>query len=445
MEIPVVAIVGGGLAAVSAALTLKGEGVHPIIFERSNSLGGRAGSHTDRKGRLLDVGQHVYLGCCTEFRALLRRLGTEELAPLERRLDFALVDASTRRTAYLRSAPLPYPFSLIAGILGYSHLSLAERAHTIRLVRKAVRDFSTRRAEQQTFAEWLIRRQASPQSIELLWEPLILATLNATTAEVSAHSALMVIAGGLAGGSESAAVGIPRAPLSSLLAPVSSVLGREGDVRLSANVHAVNLQGGEAVSVVVGSGVEISCDAVIVATSHYDVPRLLSDPWRAHPHFSTLAEIGTGAIVNIHLWYDAPILPRPMVGVLRSPLQWLFDLTTLHDEHPDGGYHIAISLSGADDLMTIPARELQSACASELERIFPAAGRAQLLEGAARKMSRATFACGPRDEERRPNNRTPVRRLYLAGDYTQTGWPSTMESAVRSGRIAAQCVMADLL
>ncbi len=444
MEKPIVGIVGGGLAGISAALALRDRGAYPILFERSSSLGGRAGSHTDRAGRILDVGQHVYLGCCTEYRALLARLGTTKLAPLERRTEFELVDAPTGRSAYLRSAPLPYPLSLAVGIMRYAHLTLAERVHTLRLVQKARHVYTSGTAHEVTFSEWLVHQGTTSRCIELLWEPLILATLNAKPAEVSAHSALMVIAEGLAGGAESAAVGIPRAPLSELVAPTEQALTNAGELQLKASVRSVTLHGDRAVGVSLSGGIEVACDAVIIATAHSDVGRLLSTQWEGHPYFANVSTLTTGAIVNVHLWYDTPILRAPMVGVLRSPLQWLFNLTVLAGEPPDHGCHIAVSLSGANPLMPLAHSELQSLCAAEIKRVFPAARRARLQGGAVRKMRHATFTCKPGDDARRPHNRTPIRRLYVAGDYTSTGWPSTMESAVRSGRLAALSLLDDL-
>lgn len=444
METPVVGIVGGGLAAVSAALTLKRLGLRPIVFERSSTLGGRAGTHVGRDGRVLDIGQHVYLGCCREYRALLRLLGTDHLAPLERRTDFLLIDAPSQRTARLRAAPLPYPLSLAGAIAGYGHLSLRERLKTLALIPRATRARRQGPAPGLTFADWLAEAGVPHAAIQYLWEPLILASLNATPAEVSAESALMVIADGLAGGRESASVGIPRQPLFRLLEPLPRVLGARGLVRCNSAVRSVTSHGTQAVGVTLEGDEHVACDAVLIATAHRDVGRLLPAEWAHLPYFARISRLAVRAIVNVHLWYDAPVLPKPMVGVVRSPLQWLFDLTTLHDEATHRGHHVAVSLSGADELMKRPAGELARSTATDMARTFPAAARARLIDTAVRKMGHATFSCAPGDETLRPGNLTPVRRLFLAGDYTATGWPSTMESAVISGRLAAEAIAREI-
>lgn len=437
MQAPKVGIVGGGLAAVSAALTLLDHGAFPIVIERSAYLGGRAGSHPGRNGNLLDVGQHVYLGCCTAYRRLLVRLGTDHLAPLTRRIDFALVDGLTGRMAPLRAAALPYPLSLAGALLRYEHLDLADRWATLRLVRRAQKAYRSGEGRHMTFGAWLAKEHASSSSIAYLWEPLIVAALNATPDEVSAYNAFMVIAQGLAGGATSAAVGLPRAPLAELLDPLDRIVAHNGEVRRRTKVHSLKIDEHKAIGVNLGRDEHLACDAVIVATGPNDALRLLPREWQSHPFFERVSRLDLRPIVNVHLWYDRPVLPRPMVGVVRSPLQWLFDLTALYSKPSGEGYHIAISLSAAEEWMALPGPALRERFVAEMARTFAPARDARIVRATVRKVRTATFACTPGHETMRPTNETPIKHLFLAGDYTQTGWPSTMESAVLSGEAAA--------
>lgn len=447
MVSPEVIVVGGGLAGIAAALELNKAHRRVLLLEKSGFLGGRAGSITSRDGEELDVGHHVYLGCCRAFRALLRELGAEDLAPLAKRLDLSLIDLGSGegavREAKLAAVRLPYPLSLAGAVLRYAHLAPSERLDVLRIVALAKSAYRNPKArpllERASFSDWLRQKGARPRTVGRLWEPLVVATLNSSSDAVSAKAGVMVIAEGLAGGREAASVGVFRAPMGKLYDSVERLLSARGQVRLSSPVRELIIDGGEVKGVILADGTEIGSRSVIVAVSHVHLPALLPKRWADDPLFDRVTRLPTRPIVNVHLWYDRPVAAEMMTGVLDSPLQWLFDLSRLHGKAsgPPGATHYCVSISDPGDLAMSPQSSIIDALDREVRRAFPGAKDARLMRGLVRKMRHATFLCAPGTDELRPDNETPVQGLFLAGDYTNTGWPATMESAVQSGRRAA--------
>ena len=452
MDSPEVIVVGGGIAGIAAALEVNKAGRRVLLIERSRFLGGRAGSSFLESEGELDAGHHVYLGCCTNLRQLLGELGVERLAPLEKRLDLAIIDAAlgSRRRARLRAVPLPYPLSLAGALLRYGHLSPLDRLRAIGTVARAVRERRTAdragRLERATFLQWLEESGASKEAIRCLWEPLAVAALNAPPAAVSASAGVMLLAESLAGGAKAASIGLFRAPMSRLWEPAVRLLEPAGGALLGRPVRRVIIEDGRAKGVALDLGEEIAAGAVIVATSHVHAVRLLPDAAASHPFFARLTRLATRPIVNVHLWYDRPVMDEVMTGVLGSPLQWIFDLSALYEKAPGDnpgrlGRHYSVSISDARREMEIPQAQLVEEIDREVRRIFPAAGQARLVRGLARKVRHATFTCEPGSAILRPTNETPVPGLFLAGDYTDTGWPATMESAVIGGKTAARLAL----
>lgn len=472
MDTTDVAVVGAGLAGVKVAFDLARKGYSVVLLERARTLGGRAGSHAHGKYGLLDVGQHVYLGCCYEYRHLLQDLGTAHLAPLEKRIDLTLVNGSfdhsrhtparkgERYSARLKAASLPYPLSLAAAIMRYDHLSLHERVATVRLMLKAKNDWKLNRSALNdiNFSDWLEQSGTSSNARDALWDPLIVATLNADPNHVCADAGVMVIVRALLGGKEAANIGIPRAPLSELLAPIEEKLSKTGDngkiggLRLGTSVRSLLIEQGRASGVVLADGNRIKADSVVVATAHPDVSDMIADHrLRATPFFHRIEKITSYPIVNVHFWTDRPITDKKMLGFIRSPLQWLFDLTALttapdtnpaESFHGDNGnsHHYTLSISDAASHIDRKSVDLIEEMKEELRRLLPGAKNANFIDATVRKMRHATFGSSPREYQLRPGNETPVAGLYVAGDYTTTGWPSTMESAVISGRQCAELV-----
>lgn len=429
-----VAVVGGGLAGLSAALELKQRGFAVELLERSRLLGGKATSFTVG-GVEVDNGQHVYLACCTEFIDFVGRLegvlpAGEPVLYLQERFD-ALLLARDRRPARLRAVPLslPAPWHLAPALLSYQHLDVLARLR----VGRALLDARTPARPGETFAAWLKRHGQSAAMRRAFWDPFLVPALNAPLEEVAADAALFVIATAFLRDAGAARFGFARVPLARIAEAAARRLDR---VCLRTPVVGLDLaepSGGnpELRAVIVEDGSRLSYDGVVIAVPPDRLKRVLGRP-EAFGVFG-LDEIRTAPIVDVHLWYDVPKLGFGFAALLDSPVQWVFEKAP--------GY-FCCSMSAAEQYVRWPGPALVELCQRELGAVLPALGQATLLRGAATRDREATFVPAP--GLRRPGPATSCPQVVIAGAWTDTGWPATMESAVRSGRAAARTLAAHL-
>ncbi|MEU0391524.1 hydroxysqualene dehydroxylase HpnE [Streptomyces sp. NPDC006208] len=437
-------VVGGGLAGVTAALRLADEGVHVTLAEGRPRLGGLAFSF--RRGNLtVDNGQHVYLRCCTAYRWFLDRVDGTGLAPLQRRLDVPVLDAAAPhgpRLGRLRRSALPVPLHLAASLAGYPHLSLAERAGVGRAALALGRlDPADPALDGIDFATWLGRHGQSRRAVEALWDLVGVATLNATAANASMGLAAMVFKTGLLSEPGAADIGWARVPLGELHDTLARKALDSAGVRteLSTRVREITRGEGGRWHVDV-DGERLDADTVVLAVPQREAHALLPDGALEDP--DRLLDIGTAPILNIHVLYDRKVLRRPFFAALGTPVQWVFDRT---DASGLGeGQYLALSQSAAQDEIDAPVAELRGRYLTELERLLPAARGAEVRDFFVTRERTATFAPSPGVGRLRPGARTRLPGLYLAGAWTATGWPATMESAVRSGFTAAGAALSAL-
>ncbi|SFC46489.1 hydroxysqualene dehydroxylase HpnE [Streptomyces aidingensis] len=442
-------VIGGGLAGVSAALSLADRGHRVTLLESRSRLGGLASSfrRDSPAGRLtVDNGQHVYLRCCTAYRWFLDRIGAAALAPVQRRLDVPVLDAARGRLGSLRRTGLPAPLHLAGALAGYPHLSAGERARTA-LAALALRrlDPHDPALDGRSFGDWLRRHGQNGRCLAALWDLVGVATLNARAEDVSLALAVMVFRTGLLTDPAAADIGLPAVPLGELHhTRAGAALERAGvRVRLRTRARAVRPagEGGTgwraAVRDADGRLAELTADSVILAVPQRETHGLL--PPGALPDPGRLLRIGTAPILNVHVVYDRPVLRRPFFAALGTPVQWVFDRTRPAGL-TGGGQYLALSQSAARDEIDLPVAELRARYLPELERLLPPAGKAVVRDFFVTRERTATFAPQPGVNRLRPGPRTRAPGLCLAGAWTATGWPATMESAVRSGLAAAGAV-----
>jgi len=435
-----VVVVGGGLAGIAAACELADAGLRVTLVEKRPFLGGRSYSYLDkRSGMEVDNGQHVFLGCCTEYIRLLKRLGVWHKVHLQKRLHVRVIDKVWGESV-LESQPLPPPLHLLPSLLRFRSLSPTEKARAayamarIRSLDRAAR----RDLDGITFADWLRAQGQTENAIRGFWSLIIQPTLNGEITTVSADLALMVFQEGFLRDRNGANVGWAKVGLSALLAQAAReyVESRGGEVRLGQGITGLRLEDGRAA--VSGPGQE--AEYVVLAVEPRPLASLLPKPLREEPFFGRIGHIDTSPIVNVHLWYDRQVTDMKFAAFLNTPLQWVFNKSRLWGQEGDGQY-LDVSLSGAQEFMDMSTREIVGLFAREVQSLFPLARTAQLRQALVVKQRDATFAARPGVSRLRPGQRTPVRNLFLAGDWTDTGWPATMESAVRSGMLAAREVM----
>lgn len=434
-------VIGGGLAGLSAACALADQGFRVTLLEKRPYLGGRAFSFPDpASGGHIDNGQHVFLGCCTAYIDFLRRLGVLERTTLQRNLRAVIVDRDGKRGALTAAPFLPSPLHLLPSFLAYPHLRLREKLRAAGAMLAVMRTDRARRRETleaESFRDWLVRHGQSERSIAALWDLLTLPVFNDTADAISAYMGLMFFQEGMLGGRHSADIGYSRVGLTELIgdAAVRYIRERGGQVVTGASATSIGVEDGAVTGVVIG-GELMPAEEVISAVPWDALAQLLPPDAAASEAFARANTLEWAPIINGHIWYDRPILDEPFLAVLDSPLQWVFNRS--HIEGADGpGQHICVSVSGAWEQAGLPQDALRDLFLGEMARVFPVAADAVVERFMVVRQVSATFRCTPGAQSRRPPQRTPIAGLTAAGDWTQTGWPATMESAVRSGLLAA--------
>lgn len=412
---PRVAVVGAGLAGLTAGLALAKRGWHVDLYERSRLLGGKTTSF-EVDGHEVDCGQHVVLACCTATLELIDELGLSDVLYVQPRFEVTVLSRK-RPPARLRASSLPSPLHLMAGFARYPHLTTLDRLQ----VGSALVAARTQTAPRGTMAGWLRRHHQGPGALRAFWDPFLVPALNAPLDRVSAEMGLFVIRTAFLGDRDAARIAYLTVPLARL---AEAAAARFDGVHLRQAVVGVHREGDHVTGVKLSGGAGAACDACVLAVPPKRLNAILDDA----PALGVngLDSFEAMPIVDVHLWYDRPVLGCDFAALLDSPVQWVFEKSP--------GY-VCCSLSAADTLVQRPERELVELGRTELAAVLPQAGRAQLLRGAATRDPEATFIPAP--DVRRPGPSTALSNLVIAGAWTDTGWPATIESAVRSGRTAA--------
>lgn len=437
-------MVGGGLAGIAAALALADAARPVTLIERRPFLGGRAFSFLDPdSGEEIDNGQHVLVGACTRLRAFLDRIDAPKGAfERQTRLGLTLLE-NDGREARLAAVRLPGPLHLAAAALKYGHLKPRERVSVIRDVRRLAQLDEARLAalEDEPLGTWLARRRVSRAAVRAFWDPLVRPALNIVADDANTPLVAAFVRRALWAPDDAAAMWLPRVGLSRALGePGHRALTASGvDVRLATRTETIEIRSGAVCGVRLASGESIPANRVVSALPPRQAQRVV--PPEARPDHGFEA-VGRSAIVNVYLWYDRPVLRTPMAGVLDPELQWVFDRRHLLGPGSDGAHCVGVTLSAADAWLDIGKDTIVSRCDTAMARVFGARRGARLLRSAVVKDPAATFRAGPGVNRLRPPTATAVDGLLLAGDWIATGWPATMEGAVRSGERAAAAALA---
>ncbi len=429
MAAPRVAVVGGGLAGLAAAMELKDAGCRVELFERSRLLGGRASSF-EMDGHVVDNGQHVYLACCTEFVRFVERAGMGDALHLQDRFDVVAYRKGGPGhpepvEGRLRAANIPAPLHLLLSFASYKHLSFAGKLQIARALATLMLNPRSARDE-MSFDVWLKRHGQGRETIRSFWEPFMVPALNAPLDRMNAAEAAFVISTAFLRDSHAARFGYSTVPLAGIMERAAS--------RLDA-VHrpsVVNSMQASPEGVVLRSGdEELRFDAVVLAVPPRALARLLGDP--AAFGVPPLEGYEPFAIMDVHLWFEGPQLPFDFAAILESPVQWVFQ---------KGPGYLCCSLSAADALVAKPTGDMVARAWEEILRALPGLAQARLLRGAATRVPEGTYLPAPGTV--RPKAATSLANVTVAGAWTDTGWPDTMESAVRSGTAAANELMKGL-
>ena len=430
-----VVVVGGGLAGLAAGLEAADRGAAVTLLERRPRLGGATWSF-ERHGIWFDNGQHVFMRCCTAYRAFLERIGSADGVFMQSRLDVPVL-APGGRAGSIRRTGGPAPLHLAPALLTYPHLGLRQRLAVLRAGLALRRlDPEDPALDEVAFGDWLSDHGQDAIATETFWNLIVLPTVNVTAAEASLKLAAKVFVTGLLTEAGAGDIGWARIPLSALHgdAARSALEAVGGEVRTRARVTGVRTGPGGRPEVQ-ADGDLLEADSVVVAVPHDAVGSLLPPGTVASQ--DALADLGVSPIVNVHLVYDRPVTERALFAGVGTEVQFVFDRTE-GAGLDDGRQCLAVSLSAAEPYIGQPAADLVAHFTAELARLLPAAADAAVTESMVTREHAATFCGGPGSHRLRAGAACALPGVYLAGAWCDTGWPATMEGAVRSGTEAGR-------
>lgn len=461
-----VAIVGGGLAGLAAAVGLAGRGLKVELFEARRRLGGRAASfRDDGTGELIDHCQHVSMGCCTNLADFYERTGLAEAIRCDDELSF--FDLDGHRYRFMASRWLPAPLHLAPSLFGLGYLSLRDRISVARALWRLGRMPRLAPEEENgfTIGRWLRDHDQSERAIEFFWSVVLVSALGETVERASLAHARKVFVDGFMAHRRAYHVHVPRVPLSDLYGGrLIDWLREQGvTVRAATPVTRVDGDGAGVTSVELADGTRHAVDAAILAVPWSRVRAILSDELLAAlPVLEGTDVFEAVPITAVHLWFDRPIMNLPHAVLVGRLSQWIFYRGGIGDgrasrsdvaqKPPEkaaaaglpatsNGHYYQVVISASRELAGRDRGDVLRQVIAELSGVWPVTKRATLLRWRMVTQHEAVFSTWPGIDQFRPRQRTPIANLALAGDWTRTGWPATMEGAVRSGYLAAEAIL----
>ena len=441
-------VIGGGLAGLSAGVALAEAGWRVRLFEQRPFLGGRATSYVLPDGEHVDNCQHVTLGCCTNLEDFYRRVGS---AGKIKFFDRLLFQDPQGRTGEMEAGMLPAPFHMTGSFASFAPLTLADK----RSVARAMLDIL--RAKGHTpdldvpggisMLQWLKRRRQTLGAIERFWRVVLVSALDEELDRTDARFGVDVFWKAFLSNRSGYRMGVPAVPLAELYDGCKTEIEkRGGEVNLRMPVRAIRVEGGAVQNVEFDGGRFETADAYVFALPHQAMAELTDEEMkRCQPGLANLEKIGAAPITGVHFWFDREVMHEPFVTLLDTTTQWIFNKTALYGGSngtvKQSGQYLQLVISASYDLLQKPRQEIIDLCLREVQQALPAARDAKLLKATVIKEAAATFSPQPGVDLLRPKQETKIRRMFLAGDWTDTGWPATMEGAVRSGYLAAEAVL----
>jgi squalene-associated FAD-dependent desaturase len=451
-----VLVIGGGLAGLSSAVALADAGLQVRLFEKRPHLGGRATSYTLPDGSEVDNCQHVTLGCCTNLADFYIRAEAAAKIRFYDRLYF--VDRRGRRST-MEASPLPPPLHLAPSFLFLGALSFADkRAIAKALLAIARSGGSPPGISGISMLDWLQRMRQTRGAIARFWRVVLVSALDEDLERTDARYGIDVFWKAFLGSRGGYRVGIPSVPLADLYEGCRrAIVRRGGEVKIRAGVREIRLCEGRFECAVMDDGSEVAADVCIAAVPHDIllglVPKQLSGTGGP---LGELHRIRTAPITGVHFWFDRQVMKEPFLTLLDHTTQWIFNKSMLYGIESNGEesasgvvngrqtQYLQLVISASYDLVSRSRPEIIDLCRRELLDVLPATRDAQLEKATVIKEVHATFSPEPGVDRWRPAQDIGAKNFYLAGDWTRTGWPATMEGAVRSGYLAAETALAAL-
>jgi zeta-carotene desaturase len=447
-----VIVIGGGLAGLSAAVALAETGYRITLLEKRPFLGGRATSYVLPSGDHIDNCQHVTLGCCTNLDDFYRRAGADGKIRFYDRLIFSSADG---QRGEMHSSWLPAPLHVAPSFATFPLLDWTDKRAIGSLLMSIMRSggrpadlASAPDGVRPSMLEWLRRHKQTEQAVRRFWGVVLISALDELLERTDAQYGVDVFWKAFLANRTGYRIGIPTVPLADLYDGCrKAVMSRGGEVRLRATIRRLEIGDGGITGVAFESGEMLRADYYVAAVPQDALLELLPAEITAQqPVFENLKQLKTSPITGVHFWFDRVVMDEPFLTLVDTTTQWIFNKNLLYGGESGGGHesgarqYLQLVISASYDLVQRSRQEIIDLCLQEVHRAIPAAREARLLKSTVIKETAATFSPEPGCDRWRPAAASPVRGLFLAGDWTATGWPATMEGAVRSGYLAAEAL-----
>ncbi len=437
-----VAIIGGGLSGLAAAVSLAVKGVRVALFERSPKLGGRCYSYIDEKtGDVVDNGQHVLLGAYHNTIRYLDLIGSRKF--LRERPSLSLpLHHPEKGFGTFNVVSLPRPFHLTAGMLKFKLLSFNDRKKLLN-VGFALRGWNMeleRKLSSLSIEQWLNELHQSEGAKQCVWYPLAISVMNELPQTASALLFARSLKLAFLGKKSDSAVLIPGVGQTALYVDgaVRLLEKHKAMIHTSTEIDSLIIQHSRAGGIKTTSGDTIAAKHVISAVPYFALENLIPSEYRTMKSFTGLNQFASSPIVSIHLWFDKEFMEQEYVGLIGKTLQWVFDRRKIMNEEGKPHSYITAVISGAYETVGLSKDALVETALKDLHLVFPKSKTATLLHSIVIKEKRASFSPTNEVESFRPSSETEIQNLYLAGDWTNTGLPATIEGAIMSGFMAAK-------
>ena len=436
---PDILIIGGGLAGLAAAAALATCGRRITLLESRPRLGGRASSFVDQAtGTTIDNCQHVSLGCCTNFRHFCDLTGIGDQLRTEPAITFI---GPNQRAHRLSASPLPAPLHLLPGFAQLSYLNWYDKWRLMwGLKALAHRRQST---SNELMSDWLRRHRQTPQTIQRVWQVVLVSALSESLNRITVKDARKVFVNAFLANRQGWELQIPTVPLDTLYTHrVGDWLRQQGvDVRLATGVSRMVMREQCATGAELRDGSILSADEIILAVPSFGVAALLPEKIAALPAIQGLGQLEWAPISSVHLWFDRPIMPLPQATFVDRLSQWIFARGATRQLDGSTAEYYQVVISASHQLGGREQGAIIREVVTDLAAAWPSTAAARLVNSRVVTEHRACLSMLPENEVLRPGSQSPIPNLSLAGDWTATGWPSTMEGAVRSGYLAAENVL----
>ncbi len=436
-------IVGGGLAGLAAAVALVSNGVRCTLLESRPRLGGRASSFPDASSeQWVDNCQHVAMGCCTNFHKFCELTGIH--GSLERQRELHFINPDNGRVHRFSANSWPAPLHLAGSFAGLGYLSWSDKWCLARGLQALAAKSSI--TDPWPFSEWLQAQRQTPRAIERFWTVVLVSALSESLDRIGVAAARKVFVDGFLRHRDGWAVDIPTEPLDELFGRrvPEWIESHGGTVRRQASVERIEIAHDSVTSVQLKSGERIAADHIILAVPWHRVAAMIPEPWASADVVTKLSHLEAAPISSVHLWLDRPITNLPHAVFVSGLVQWVFNRGQTSSPAKDDTYYYQIVISASRHVLEQSSEAIRDQVLAELARVWPETRAAALRHWRLVTEHRAVFSVTPGSDDLRPPQQSPIPHLQFAGDWTQTGWPATMEGAVRSGFLAAENVLAHL-